>query len=132
MIRRFPFLRIAGGALLAWLTAAHAAFADPTTLVCNTGLPLDMGPTIVDLNEAQGTVTLHLPALKNSEIPARTAGPFQATFGPETITFADMSNGEADYVINRVSGTVALTQFAGDHHVAGYANWTCHVAQKQF
>jgi hypothetical protein len=114
--------------------ASPAAMADPTTLICDTGLPLDMGPTIVDLNEAQSTVTLHLPALKNSTIPARVMGPFHAAFGSETITFADTSYGaDNNYVINRLSATVALTQFGGeDHHMAGYANWTCHVGQKQF
>lgn len=60
-------------------------------------------------------------------------GPLHAAFGSETITFTDASYGsDNNYVINRLSGTVALTQFAGDRHVAGYANWTCHVGQKQF
>jgi len=46
----------------ALLTASQPALAAPTTLICNTGLPLDMGPATVDLDEAQSAVTLHLPA----------------------------------------------------------------------
>ncbi len=115
------------------LTVSTSALADTTTLICNTGLPLDMGPTTVDLNEAQSTVTVHLPAT-TAGIPARTVGPRPATFGPEMITFTDTSNNTDDtYAINRISATVAYTQAdLRDHHRVGYANWTCHVGQKQF
>jgi hypothetical protein len=122
--------------IVAILTAgSQPALADTKTLICETGLPLDMGPTTIDLNEAQHTVTLHLPALRNSSIPARTAGPLPATFSPDTINFVWK---EAEgylihtYVLNRLTAVVQMTAVNTSGGPGFSESWTCHVGKAQF
>src|SRR6185437_10073088 len=92
------------------MMAGQTASADTTMLSCDTGLPLDMGPTTVDLNPAQRTVTLHHPALKADGHPARTVGPLSATFGSNEIDFAWVElNLRHTYVINRSTAVVQVT-----------------------
>ena len=99
---------ILGAAIL--VMASQTALADTTTLICDTGLPLDMGPTTIELNAAQSKVTLHLPALKNSSIPARTSGPLLARFGRDEINFSRTDGGvRHTYVLNRLTGVVQDT-----------------------
>ena len=65
MARHFVFYGIARGALLGiFLTVGTVASAATTTLICDTGLPLDMGPTTIELNPGQRTVTLILSGWK--------------------------------------------------------------------
>ena len=120
-----------GAAIL--IMASQTAFADTTTLICDTGLPLDMGPTTIDLNAAQSTVTLHFPALKNSSIPARTSGPLRATFSRDEIDFSRTEgNVRHSYIINRLTAIVQDTAVNLGGGPGFSESWTCHVGKKQF
>ena len=138
MERKISFLKLNIGVALvvfAVLTAgAQPALAVTKTLVCDRGLPLDMGPTTIDLNEAQHTVTLHLPALRNSSIPARTAGPLTATFSPDTIDFTWHEGDELvhTYVLNRLTAVVQGTAVNTGGGPGFSESWTCQVGKAQF
>ena len=120
-----------GAAIL--VMASQTAIADTTTLICDTGLPLDMGPTTIELNAAQSTITLHLPALKNSSIPARTRGPLRATFSRDEIDFSRTEGGvRHTYVINRLTAVVQDTAVNLGGGPGFSESWTCHVGKKQF
>lgn len=104
-------------AALATLTAsAQVAKADSITLVCkNKNQRVDLIPRItVDLNEAEGLVTVYYPATsiaypgKVLETPAVTAGPLAATFDSKAVAF-DVGERYNEgfyqrYTLNRLSG----------------------------
>ena len=127
--------------MAALLTAGTAALADTTTLICHIdnpglfGLFEDEPTTTIELNEAQGSVVVHLAAYHFTNPPdgltggtdgrgggkARSIGPRPAIFGNDTITFSD---GDGDYIINRLTGA-----FAYPH---GMKWGTCQPGKKQF
>jgi hypothetical protein len=95
------------------LTASTGALADTTTLLCHVrqdGFYSDDEPTIVELNQAQGTVVVHFSAEHNvapgvtggedgqGGFLAYSMGPMPAVFGANAITFSTGST------INRLTG----------------------------
>ena len=129
------FANAAGMTLLGMvlLTAgAGTASADTTTLICDlhNDLWIQNQPTTIDLNEAQGTVTIHTGGVHAEgggfEGPV-TFDPIAATFSDREITFRW---GNASYpisVINRLTGGFAAFQPG-----LGSVNYACQAAHKQF
>ncbi len=79
------------------LTSGTAALADPTMLVCDLQIDpafgTQTGPTVITLNEGQGSVVVNFSAWRlggngprSSVIPGSSAGPLPAKFGADTIT----------------------------------------------
>ncbi len=97
-------------------TASGAALADPTILSCNTSNPQN-APVTYMLNEAQGTVTVTLPAFEypdgSGTVPERTYV-VSAKFSPYVIIFSfrdqvpGQPNQRTDYneTINRTTGVI--------------------------
>ena len=114
-----------------FMAVSSAALADTTTLVCDVP-PSDRvifyGVPTIDLNEVQGTVTIHYPSWRSSRggstFEEKTLGPIPANFGAETITIPPVEvpgfSLTKTETINRVTGFFSLNQ------------WTCHAARKQF
>jgi hypothetical protein len=116
--------------------AGQAAMAQTVTLACSSRNNGSLGPDLFVLNEAQNSVTIAFAAVQHNDGsvgPARSSGPLPATFAPAAITISTNDYGAVNtYVINRLTSTIQLTQYAGDHHVAGHAEWTCQVGKAQF
>jgi hypothetical protein len=93
-----------------------------------------MGPTTIDLNPDQRTVTLNLPPMDNGDIPAQTSGPLPATFGADEIDFVWVQQGylRHSYVLNRTTAVMQDTAV----NLSGGAGFTqssiCHIGNKQF
>ena len=125
--------------MAALLTAGTAALADTTTLICHVdnpglfGLFEDEPTTTIELNEAQGSVVVHLAAYHFTTPPdgltggtdgrgggaPRLVGPRPAIFGNDTITFSDPLL-PGDYIINRLTGAFAQP---------GTMRWHCQPAR---
>jgi hypothetical protein len=116
-----------------FLTASAPALAGSTTLICNMDAANSWKqdePTIVELNEAQGTVVVHFSPLtlplNGSHSPASSIGPLPGTFSADTISFVDphppgiLSN----FTINRLTG--ALFESNSNWR------WICQPGKKQF
>ena len=119
--------------MIALLTASTGALADTTTLLCR--VPADNSfwsddePTIVELNQGQGTVVVHFAAIHNRTpgvtggfdgqggFPASSQGPMQAVFSTDVITFSSGST------INRLTG-----DFVWDNGL----KFTCKPGKPQF
>jgi hypothetical protein len=114
--------------------ASQAAMAQTTTLICDRNIAMDMGPTTIEMNAGQSTVTLHFPAMNGGEIPVRTAGPLPAKFSNDEIDFVWMEGSELrhTYVINRVTAVVQGTAVNLNGGPGFAESWTCRVGQKQF
>ena len=93
------------------------------------------GTTTVELNEAQGTATVHFAAFSlqgqiSPELPARTVGPMNAKFTEETVTFDNPDPNSApdgcpdEYVLNRLTGELR-GKWGEDSEI-------CQVGTKQF
>jgi hypothetical protein len=113
---------------------ATAANADPTTLICDLhdDLWIESQPTTLDVNEAQGTVTVHtggVHAPGGGFAPAHTYDPVPATFTDQEITFRfeDVEKSAPLSVINRITGS--LVAFQGG---LGTARYSCQAGHKQF
>ena len=92
-------------------------------------------PTIVDLDKAQATATVHFASFRlqgsiGGPVSARTVGPMHATFSDETVTFENPdpnsapNGGHDEYVLNRLTGA-----FRG---LWGEDEFSCQVATNQF
>lgn len=112
------------------LTASTAAWADATTLICDTTSSNAEGPGMVELNEAEGTVTIYSPPghyPDGQHFPGGLMGKYPATFDSKAIKFVGPQTsssggaGEA-IVINRLTGIF----------LQNGSTWTCHVGTKQF
>jgi hypothetical protein len=141
-------LVIAAGffALLAVMQADDKDKSNHTiTLVCSTGGfgGREAAPTMIDLDEAQGVVTIYGGAvyLHSGEIlTARSTGPLKARFTKNTITFVERSGDRVDeFTINRLTGIVDIiwknasgkALDAANHYQVRY-QYTCHVGKAQF
>jgi len=140
-------LLLSGAAALAM--SSQAAMAAQTTLVCNNDTRPDFEGMTVALDEARGTVTFNHPAHTIGRIPhtfpARSDGPFAATFDSKTITvdIPTYTSGDgiinySHYTIDRV--TADLLQFDSSNAPFDQAaerdkvmyHFTCHVARALF
>ncbi len=116
--------------LVVLVSASPAALADPTTLICDTTSSNADGPGTVELNEADGAVTLYGPAFHyptGEHFPGGLMGKYAAKFDSKTITFVGpptMDTGDAGekITIDRLTGM--FTQNG--------STWTCHVGKTQF
>lgn len=122
------------------LRGAEAASPQPVQLICRvTGYNLkyfkQQGPTLIDLDEATHTITVHfatliLPLNYGARLPAHTVGPVSANVTPDTITFENPdpnsapNGGHDEYVLNRLTGALR-GKWAEDKK-------QCHIATKQF
>lgn len=142
------FFKLNGGACVALVALAmlmlmasyHVAQAAPTTLVC-TG---NNATFTLDLNEAKGTVTNNYPAAplypgSPQTFPARTEGPFPATFDSKTIAWdcATESDKKASASIRRPSSLDRMTgilqqQVCDQTGCSGIYNYNCHRGEQQF
>jgi hypothetical protein len=117
---------VRGARLALWGTAialtmnSQAAWAGTTTVLCDRNHPNEVQnePTVIELNEAQSTVTLHIGGFHLADsngvtggddghggIAPFTIGPVRATFDANTISFP----GEGPFVrftLNRLRGTL--------------------------
>lgn len=111
--------------------SSQVAIAETTTLICDvphSDRVITDGVPTIDLNEAQGTITIHYAAWRSvnggSPFPATTLGPIPAEFGPDIITIPPVERPgwsiEQPVTLNRVTGFWSMN------------NWTCHAAKKQF
>jgi hypothetical protein len=118
------------------MTASQMAMAATTTLSCRSNNNGSLGPDLFELNEAKSSITIKFsPARGNAgtATPARTEGPYHATFTPNTITVSG-DNGYGllrTYIINRIAGTVTVT-YVSNNLVRGHAEWTCQVGKAKF
>jgi tetratricopeptide (TPR) repeat protein len=116
-----------------------------TTMICQPGYSqiFEDEPTTIELNEAQGSVVVHISAAHlrdsrgvsggwdghGSSTRAQSIGPFAANFGNDTITFSPSGPSGGDYrdgsfVINRRTGAFVFKPFDG---VSTTWNvWHCH------
>ena len=101
------------GAVTAAAREIGTPLADPTTLICDIGDSDYLGPTTIELNEAHGTASISYPAYQLHDVGHTverpwSAGPFAATFAPNTITFSGILRGAGaeDLEINRLTGSV--------------------------
>lgn len=127
----------------AWvLFSAGEAFAAPVLLVCrmNSDMPFtEDEPTTMELDEAQGTVTVHFAATARKDMTGITGGyegrggdrphvmgPLNAAYSAEAITFVYPNNGgnPMNYSLNRVTGA-----FVSE---ADSLRWACQPGKKQF
>jgi hypothetical protein len=113
----------AAGLLLVGISPALADEAGMVHLMCRpSGGAADVmiqdSPTIIDLNENQGSATIHFAAFKlkgsiSGPVPARTVGPMHATFSDELVTFENPdpnsapNGGPDEYVLNRLTGDLS-------------------------
>jgi hypothetical protein len=124
--------RIAG--FLAAALISTSAFGDQVILICETGQANDLGPATIFLNEAQSSVIVKTPIMRNGSLPpieGSTLGPLTAKFSPEAITFSFHENQrDTVFTINRLTGTMAreVSQFGQKF----YFQWACHVGKAQF
>ena len=128
--------RIALVALALLAASSQIARAETTTLVCTNNDPLahPLSPNIIELNEAQSSVTITLGAfrLNNGEaVPASSAVRYTAKFDQKTIAVETHDTFHRTYTINRLTGMVADD---GTYPSGGtfHADWTCHVGKPQF
>jgi hypothetical protein len=117
-------------------TSQMAMAAGSTMLVCRSNNNGSLGPDLFELNEAKSSITIKFsPARGNAgtATPARTEGPYHATFTPNTITVSgdDGYGLLRTYIINRIAGTVTVT-YVSDNLVRGHAEWTCQVGKAKF
>jgi hypothetical protein len=125
------YLQFACIATLAMAAFAQAARADSVTLLCDTHWPLDDGPMIIELNEAQSTAVVRYPSSTHGAAFERhgeeVTGPVHATFSPDTVTFSNDDDGRLDsWVVNRPSLAVALTTTDGKQ-VLNHNDWQCRI-----
>jgi len=129
-----PLIIAAFFALLAPMQAGDKDKSNRTiTLVCDqhgfSGRPA--GPTIIDLNEAEGAVTIHEGGIithYQGILGAGNSRTLKARFTKSTITFADS---DRDYTINRLTGIVDIIWTTEEKNTLRY-RWTCHVGNAQF
>lgn len=118
-------------AALVVLGSSQAALAATTTLICDvphSDRVITDGVPTIDLNEAEGTVTIHYAAWRSvnggSQFPEKTIGPIPAEFGLDIITIPPVERPgwsiEQPVTLSRVTGFWSLN------------SWTCHAAKKQF
>ena len=118
------------------LTASRAAIADPARLICDWDggdAIVQDEPTIIELNQAQSSVSVHfsaytIPALR-SHVAAVSIGPLLALFGNDMVTFRNdgLNRHEMTYgafSLNRITG--AFIQIRSNYR------WTCHSGQEHF
>ena len=125
--------RTASFGVFVFLMASTPALADTTTLICHLNggdTIIEDEPTTIDLNEAQNSVVIHFGAnhynLGRVDVEqAVSVGPFQAIFGPDTITFNNNNNAyTGPYTLSRVTGVLANTSIGW--------RWTCEAGSKKF
>ena len=106
------------------------------TLVCSTGMSYEASPTTLELNEAEGLVTIHYGSKHNrggnpDPIPGTTSGPVRAHFTQNMITFVvNDADRHTNYRINRVTGVIGIVAFQEGRQFP--FEWTCHVGNAQF
>lgn len=128
----------------------QAAKTNAVTLVCkNENKRADLIPQItVDLNEAEGRVTVFYPATslaypgKVIETPAITAGPLAATFDSKMIAFDVLDRYNRGfyqrYTLDRLSGVLLdFTSVNGPYDQAppsdrGIRRYNCKVGKTKF
>ena len=115
--------------------AKKRQIASPVTLICNTGNSREASQTTIDLNESDGLVTIHFGATHTGgfpdPMPGRSTGPLSANFNQTTITFSEQPDSrQFNYVINRMTGTIDVTEMNGGNPY--HYQWTYQVAKAQF
>jgi len=122
--------------LISLSALSGVAFAAPTMLICRSNNNGSLGPDLFEINEAQRSVTIKFSPERGNggtAVPARTEGPYHATFTSNTITVSG-DNGYGllrTYIINRIAGTVTVT-YVSDNLVRGHSEWTCQVGKAKF
>jgi len=130
------------GACLALLGPIQADDKDKSnrtiTLVCDEhgfgGRPA--GPTMIDLNEAEGVATIREGGVisHSGEIlgAGHITGPLKARFTKNTITFVLRTGDRVDdFTINRLTGIVDIIWTEKNKEMLRY-QYTCHVGNAQF
>jgi hypothetical protein len=129
-------------ALAMLVATSKIALADTTTLICHMNDPMgfyvEFGPSTIELNKAQSTVTVHFSATRFSSsgnpnpafTPANLLGPLQATFSADTITFKDQWG--RTYILNRLTGVLSTQILLNGVMQTLAQTYNCHAAQKQF
>ena len=105
-------------------------------LVCSTGSSVEASSAIIDLNEAEGVVTIHHDAVKDSRGKISLNGSMdrlKRVLPRTTITFVAHLEGRRydwTYTINRLTGIVDMMQTVEGHQY--HDQMTCHVGNAQF
>jgi hypothetical protein len=117
--------------------AAKATYAAPSSLICDVNSPgYKRDPTIIELNEAKGSVTIHfgaiyVPGARPYPQGGGETGPLVAEFGQDKITFGyQPDTRKFSYSINRLTGTVDVIEINGGSPYA--YKWTCQVGNSKF
>lgn len=122
-------LKMKPGALVAFMVLALFAAGSPAAqaatskLVCNN--PGNQGsPLVIDLDEAQHTVTMN---------DGKNLGPRPAAFDPDKITFSEViGSGDENtwnYTIDRVTGNISMVNGVG---LQFPKLWSCEAGKAKF